>query len=68
MQALKLLAAMAAIRLDDQPDKIENILSSSLMDGPVIKNRTIEASRDPLASSTWEGVCYVNDFQCNLKL
>nr|XP_009388548.2 PREDICTED: LOW QUALITY PROTEIN: protein ROOT HAIR DEFECTIVE 3 homolog 2-like [Musa acuminata subsp. malaccensis] len=54
--ALKLLAAMAAIRLDDQPDKIENILSSSLMDGPVIKNRTIEASRDPLASSTWEGV------------
>ncbi|RRT66243.1 hypothetical protein B296_00006579 [Ensete ventricosum] len=58
--ALKLLAAMAAIRLDDQSDKIENILSSSLMDGPVIKNRTIEASRDPLASSTWEGVAPEN--------
>ncbi|URD87702.1 GTP-binding protein that may be involved in cell development (By similarity) [Musa troglodytarum] len=54
--ALKFLAAMAAIRLDDQPDKIENILSSSLMDGPVIKDRTIEAFRDPLAASTWEGV------------
>ncbi|URD87703.1 GTP-binding protein that may be involved in cell development (By similarity) [Musa troglodytarum] len=54
--ALKFLAAMAAIRLDDQPDKIENILSSSLMDGPVIKDRTIEAFRDPLAASTWEGL------------
>ena len=40
---------MAAIRLDDKPDKIESILFSSLMDGTV-------TSPDPLASSTWEEV------------
>ncbi|WOK98505.1 hypothetical protein Cni_G07217 [Canna indica] len=54
--ALKLLAVMAAIRLDDQPDNIENILNYSLMDSPVIKKKTVEVSPDPLASSTWEGV------------
>ncbi|KAL4386024.1 hypothetical protein GQ457_09G004330 [Hibiscus cannabinus] len=47
--SLRLLAVMAAIRLDEKPDKIENILFSSLMEGT-------ETSPDPLASSTWEEV------------
>ena len=49
LQSLRLLSVMAAIRLDDKPDKIESILFSSLMDGTV-------TSPDPLASSTWEEV------------
>ncbi|RVW78199.1 Protein ROOT HAIR defective 3-like 2 [Vitis vinifera] len=44
-RSLKLLSVMAAVRLDEKPDKIENVLFSSLMDG---------TSPDPLASSTWE--------------
>ncbi|KAG4124562.1 hypothetical protein ERO13_D10G047501v2 [Gossypium hirsutum] len=47
--SLRLLAVMAAIRLDEKPDKIENILLSSLMEATV-------TSPDPLASSTWEEV------------
>ncbi|XP_047308370.1 protein ROOT HAIR DEFECTIVE 3 homolog 2 [Impatiens glandulifera] len=60
--SLKLLSVMAAIRLDEKPDKIENILSSSLMDGAVItvssqSSRNIGGeSTDPLASSSWEEV------------
>ncbi|OAY75918.1 Protein ROOT HAIR DEFECTIVE 2, partial [Ananas comosus] len=55
--ALKLLAVFAAIRLDDKPDKIENALSSSLLEqGPVSQSRSIEASTDLLASSTWEEI------------
>ncbi|PON67730.1 RHD3/Sey [Parasponia andersonii] len=58
--SLKLLSIMAAIRLDEKPDKIENILFASLMDGAVTvsstKSREIGTSTDPLASITWEGV------------
>lgn len=56
--SLKLLSVMAAIRLDDKPDKIENALVSSLMHGtvaiPSSQDRSIGAHSDPLASSAWE--------------
>ncbi|KAL9335533.1 hypothetical protein Peur_072714 [Populus x canadensis] len=46
--SLKILAVMAAIRLDNTADQIENVLSSSLMGAvPAV---------DPLASNTWEEV------------
>jgi hypothetical protein len=32
LQSLKLLSVMAAIRLDEKPDKIEELLFSSLME------------------------------------
>ncbi|KAF3796049.1 ROOT HAIR DEFECTIVE 3 protein [Nymphaea thermarum] len=55
--ALKLLAVLAAIRLDGQPDKIEKTLFSSLLDaGRGNQDRRIVADGDPLASSTWEEV------------
>ncbi|XP_020105144.1 protein ROOT HAIR DEFECTIVE 3 homolog 2-like [Ananas comosus] len=56
--ALKLLAVMSAMRLDDKQDKIESALKSSLLDGgPVSQNRSVtSSSTDPLASSTWEEV------------
>lgn len=60
VQSLKLLSVMAAIRLDEKPDKIENVLLSSLMDGtvgvPNSQDRKIRDSADPLASSSWEEV------------
>lgn len=46
--SLKIVAVMAAIRLDNTADQIENVLSSSLM-GAV-------PAADPLASNTWEEV------------
>ncbi|KAE9461486.1 hypothetical protein C3L33_06600, partial [Rhododendron williamsianum] len=56
-ESLKLLSVMAAIRLDEKPDKIENVLFSSLMDGtvgvPYSQGRRIGDSVDPLASSSW---------------
>ncbi|XAR56145.1 hypothetical protein NMG60_11036501 [Bertholletia excelsa] len=58
--SLKLLAVMAAIRLDEKPDKIENVLFSSLMDRTVAtipsQDRSTGDSADPLASSSWEEV------------
>ncbi|XP_057986090.1 protein ROOT HAIR DEFECTIVE 3 homolog 2 isoform X2 [Hevea brasiliensis] len=58
--SLKLLSVMAAIRLDEKPDKIENVLFSSLMDGSVAvsssQDRSVGATSDPLASSTWQQV------------
>ncbi|KAJ4976881.1 hypothetical protein NE237_001987 [Protea cynaroides] len=58
--SLKLLSVMAAIRLDNKPDKIEATLFSSLMDGMVAdsssQDREVGTSADPLASSTWEEV------------
>ncbi|XP_044495894.1 protein ROOT HAIR DEFECTIVE 3 homolog 2-like isoform X2 [Mangifera indica] len=58
--SLRVLSVMAAIRLDEKPDKIEPLLFSSLMDGTVAvsssRDRSIGASADPLASSTWEEV------------
>ncbi|KAH7837002.1 hypothetical protein Vadar_008364 [Vaccinium darrowii] len=59
-ESLKLLSVMAAIRLDEKPDKIENVLLSSLMDGtvgvPNSQDRKIRDSADPLASSSWEEI------------
>ncbi|XP_077226524.1 protein ROOT HAIR DEFECTIVE 3 homolog 2-like isoform X2 [Tasmannia lanceolata] len=49
--ALRLLSVMAAIRLDGEPDEIENVLLSSLTDVTVAS-----APADALASRTWEGV------------
>ncbi|KAL2341507.1 hypothetical protein Fmac_009447 [Flemingia macrophylla] len=59
--SLKLLSDMAAIRLDEKPDHIENVLHSSLINktSPATSSQYIsdrEASLDPLASSTWEEV------------
>lgn len=58
LQALKHLSVMAAIRLDEKQDRIENILSSALSDAPVAKGRGIAANADPLASSSWEEVLF----------
>ena len=61
-QSLKLLSDIAAIRLDEKPDRIESVLHSSLLDGTVAvtssQNRSREASADPLAASSWEEVVY----------
>ncbi|KAK3188901.1 hypothetical protein Dsin_028462 [Dipteronia sinensis] len=58
--SLRLLSVMAAIRLDEKPDKIETVLVSSLMDGTLTvsssRDRSVGTSADPLASSTWEEV------------
>ncbi|CAN0854944.1 Protein ROOT HAIR DEFECTIVE 3 homolog 2 [Linum grandiflorum] len=58
--SLKLLSVMAAARLDEKPDKIENLLVSSLMDGTITmqssQNRGVGTTADLLASSTWEEV------------
>ncbi|XP_077211789.1 protein ROOT HAIR DEFECTIVE 3-like [Tasmannia lanceolata] len=55
--SLKLLSVMAAIRLDDNPDNIENTLSLSLVGtaNSGITNKSITLL-DPLASSSWEGI------------
>ncbi|THU51399.1 hypothetical protein C4D60_Mb06t30610 [Musa balbisiana] len=55
-EALKLLSVMAAIRLDENPDKIESTLLSTLMDAPIPQEMKPVTSTDPLASSTWEEV------------
>ncbi len=48
---------MAAVRLDDKPDKIDRALTTALLDGgPLSQKRSIEFTSDPLASSTWEEV------------
>lgn len=54
-----LLATMAVVRLDEETDDVENVLSSTLMDRKDLipsKNRDIDVTGDPLASSTWEKV------------
>ncbi|KAF5751282.1 putative Protein SEY1 [Tripterygium wilfordii] len=56
--SLKLLSVMAAIRLDDESDNIENTLCLALGD---VKSAVTSTDRsitavDPLASSTWEQV------------
>ncbi|RYR63107.1 hypothetical protein Ahy_A04g020901 isoform A [Arachis hypogaea] len=54
--SLKLLSDMAAIRLEDEkPDRIENVLQSSLIDRPagaISSQNRIEGPTDPLASRT----------------
>ncbi|KAF3785806.1 ROOT HAIR DEFECTIVE 3 protein [Nymphaea thermarum] len=56
--SMKLLSVMAAIRLDEKPDNIENTLALALMDAGNVSstNRSLTSSIDPLASSTWEEV------------
>lgn len=58
--SLKILSTLAAIRLDEKSDDIENVLFSSLSDGtvsvPSSKDRSVGASSDSLASSTWKEV------------
>lgn len=58
--SLRLLSVMAAIRLDEKPDKVESLLFSSLMDGTapasLPRDRSVGDSVDPLASSMWEEV------------
>ncbi|KAL9320646.1 hypothetical protein ACSQ67_012485 [Phaseolus vulgaris] len=58
--SLKLLSDMAAIRLDEKPDRIGSVLHSSLIDKTSASTSsqliTREASVDTLASSTWEEV------------
>lgn len=53
--SMKLLATLAAIRLDEDGDDIENTLSLALVDTsrPGTTDRSIQ-SFDPLASSSWE--------------
>ncbi|URD97478.1 GTP-binding protein that may be involved in cell development (By similarity) [Musa troglodytarum] len=53
--SLKLLSVMAAIRLDEETDKIEETLLLALVDASNngTKNRSIQ-SLDPLASSSWQ--------------
>ncbi|XP_066331758.1 LOW QUALITY PROTEIN: protein ROOT HAIR DEFECTIVE 3-like [Miscanthus floridulus] len=55
--SMKLLATLAAIRLDEDGDNIENVLSLALVDTsrPGTTDRSIK-SFDPLASSSWEKV------------
>lgn len=54
--ALKLLSVMAAIRWDDELDRIESILTSTLLEGSVVSKIASAASADPLASTTWEEI------------
>ncbi|XP_011040350.1 PREDICTED: protein ROOT HAIR DEFECTIVE 3 homolog 2-like [Populus euphratica] len=56
--SLKILSAMAAVRLDKLTDQIEHLLFSSLMDesGDIPSSQRTGAAPDPLASNTWEEV------------
>ncbi|KAM3272111.1 hypothetical protein ACQJBY_042352 [Aegilops geniculata] len=54
--ALKLLSVLAVIRWDDKPDRVENILISTLLDGSVASKSSSASSGDPLASTSWEEV------------
>jgi hypothetical protein len=50
------MSVLAVIRWDDKPDRIENILISTLLDNPVESKSSSASSGDPLASTTWEEV------------
>ena len=52
-QSLKLLSVLAAIRLDEDADKIGNTLILALVEHKKDKSTSFQ---DPLASSTWEEV------------
>lgn len=56
IQSLKLLSVMAAVRLDDNADSIENTLSLALVDPKAGATTSRSISADPLASSSWDGV------------
>jgi len=68
LQSMKLLATLAAIRLDEDGDNIENVLSLALVDTsrPGTTDRSIQ-SFDPLASSSWEKVRNVPHYALLLK-
>ncbi|XP_042036493.1 protein ROOT HAIR DEFECTIVE 3-like isoform X2 [Salvia splendens] len=51
--SLKLLSVLAAVRLDDDADPIENTLSLALVSGVASRSGI---SEDPLASSSWDEV------------
>ncbi|KAK9066113.1 hypothetical protein SSX86_015515 [Deinandra increscens subsp. villosa] len=53
--SLKLLSVLAAIRLDEDVDKIGDTLVLALVDHKKDTSKSV-SSRDPLASSTWEEV------------
>ncbi|KAJ3701927.1 hypothetical protein LUZ61_005632 [Rhynchospora tenuis] len=56
--SMKLLSTLAAIRLDEEKDEIENTLALALVETSktgAIKERGID-SLDPLASSSWEKI------------
>ncbi|KAI3806833.1 hypothetical protein L1987_22748 [Smallanthus sonchifolius] len=53
--SLKLLSVLAAIRLDENVDKIGDTLVLALVDHKKDTSASV-SSRDPLASSTWEEV------------
>ncbi|KAF9671711.1 hypothetical protein SADUNF_Sadunf12G0075900 [Salix dunnii] len=59
-KSLRILSIIAAIRYDEMPDQLENVLYSSLMDrivpNPSLQNKPMEAVLDPLALDTWEEV------------
>ncbi|TVU49202.1 hypothetical protein EJB05_00500 [Eragrostis curvula] len=54
--ALKLLSVMVAIRWDEEEDRIESILMSTLLEGSVVSKIASAAHADPLASTTWEEI------------
>ncbi|KAG6415812.1 hypothetical protein SASPL_123231 [Salvia splendens] len=54
--SLKLLSVMAAVRLDDDADSIENMLSLALVDPKSGAAASRGISADPLASSSWDEV------------
>ncbi|KAJ6882708.1 hypothetical protein NC651_029096 [Populus alba x Populus x berolinensis] len=59
-ESLRILSIIAAIRFDEMPDQIENVLYSSLMNrtvpDPSLQSKFMRATLDPLASDTWEEV------------
>lgn len=54
--SLKLLSVMAAVRLEDSADSIENTLSLALVDPKSGAGASRSISADPLASSSWDEV------------
>ncbi|GMH16016.1 hypothetical protein Nepgr_017857 [Nepenthes gracilis] len=54
--SLKLLSVMAALRLDDEDDDIENTLSLALGEGTSSPTSSSMAISEQLASNTWEKV------------
>ncbi|GMH03757.1 hypothetical protein Nepgr_005596 [Nepenthes gracilis] len=54
--SLKLLSVMAAVRLGNDADDIENTLSLALVDGASNNTSRSITISDPLATSTWEKV------------
>ncbi|KMZ69075.1 Protein ROOT HAIR DEFECTIVE 3 [Zostera marina] len=56
LSSLKLLSVMAAVRLDDKADTIENTLSLVLLETSKKNTNSSVSSLDPLASSSWDEI------------